>query len=113
MLFLGDVTSRVIRYLIDIRDIEGKYTVIKINHHGTPGHRDMYYCNKLPRANEYLISNSAHKSRKIDNRYFYEGQDIICTYHIHNYIDDEKCQYKKKNQRCRKECSNFMTRIKV
>lgn len=112
-LFLGDVTSKIIDHLIDIGDIGEEFEVIKINHHGTPGNRNMYFCDRLPLAKKYLISNSSHKMRKIDNKYLHKPQNVICTYHIDNYTDFEKCEYKRDYKSCTSKCLNHARKIKI
>lgn len=98
----GDVSARIISWLRSDDTVKASYEVVKVQHHGTKS----YWCDDIPSASYYLISNSGIKRQdwKIDERYGKKASKtctILCT-------NDTvaRCEYhNSKKKPCTKKCN--------
>jgi len=69
LIFFGDATKKIIKYLVKENKIYNFYKVVKIQHHGTK----RYFTDATPNAEYYLISNGGYDGRNVCELFIRDG----------------------------------------
>lgn len=99
VLALGDVSSKVVRYLKGMGRIEDHYKYMKAPHHGTVA----YFSSILPNADNVFISNNgmAHKNWKISEKYAKKYRNkCYCT-----NTEIDRCEWVLNGNPCCQNCN--------